>query len=93
MEEISTDDAPASIGPFSQAIRSGDRIYVSGQGPIDPESGEIVDLSHHLPTEGYYLLTVWVHGQKRIDTNIDAQYDWAIGIWSDSAITADNLQT
>ena len=42
MEEITTDDAPPSIGPFSQAIRDGDRIYVSGQGPIDPETGEIV---------------------------------------------------
>lgn len=43
MEEISTDDAPPSIGPFSQAIRDGSRIYVSGQGPVDPETGEIVE--------------------------------------------------
>ena len=43
MEEISTDEAPPSIGPFSQAIRDGDRIYVSGQGPIDPETEEIID--------------------------------------------------
>lgn len=42
MEEISTQTAPASIGPFSQAIRDDGRIYVSGQGPIDPESGEVV---------------------------------------------------
>lgn len=42
MEEISTDAAPASIGPFSQAIRDGDRIFVSGQGPVDPETGDIV---------------------------------------------------
>ena len=42
MEEISTDDAPGSIGPFSQAIRDDGTIYVSGQGPVDPESGEIV---------------------------------------------------
>ncbi|SIR65543.1 endoribonuclease L-PSP [Haladaptatus litoreus] len=42
MEEISTDTAPPSIGPFSQGIRDGDRIYVSGQGPVDPESGDIV---------------------------------------------------
>jgi reactive intermediate/imine deaminase len=42
MEEITTDDAPPSIGPFSQGIRDGDRIYVSGQGPIDPGTGEIV---------------------------------------------------
>lgn len=41
MEEISTGDAPASIGPYSQAIRSGDTIYVSGQGPADPESREV----------------------------------------------------
>jgi len=43
MEELSTDEAPASIGPFSQGVRDGDRIFVSGQGPIDPESGEIID--------------------------------------------------
>lgn len=42
MEEISTDDAPASIGPFSQAVRDGDRVYVSGQGPVDPETGDVV---------------------------------------------------
>ena len=42
MEEITTDDAPASIGPFSQGIRDGGKIYVSGQGPIDPDSGEVV---------------------------------------------------
>lgn len=43
MQEIATDEAPASIGPYSQAIRDGDTVYVSGQGPIDPETGEIAD--------------------------------------------------
>ena len=43
MQEISTDDAPPSIGPFSQGIRDGDSIHVSGQGPIDPDSGEIIE--------------------------------------------------
>lgn len=42
MEEIHTDDAPAAIGPYSQGIVDGDRIFVSGQGPIDPETGDIV---------------------------------------------------
>lgn len=42
MKEIQTDEAPPSIGPFSQGIRDGDRIYVSGQGPIDPATGDIV---------------------------------------------------
>jgi 2-iminobutanoate/2-iminopropanoate deaminase len=41
MEEISTSDAPASIGPYSQAIRHGDTIRVSGQGPADPVSREV----------------------------------------------------
>jgi 2-iminobutanoate/2-iminopropanoate deaminase len=43
MEEITTDDAPPSIGPFSQGIKYDDTVHISGQGPIDPESGEIID--------------------------------------------------
>ncbi|NLV15230.1 Rid family detoxifying hydrolase [Haloarcula argentinensis] len=42
MEELTTDDAPDSIGPYSQGIASGDRIYVSGQGPVDPDTGEVL---------------------------------------------------
>lgn len=39
---ISTDQAPAAIGPYSQAIRVGGTVYLSGQIPLDPASGEIV---------------------------------------------------
>lgn len=39
-QTVSTKDAPAAIGPYSQAIRSGNTIYVSGQIPIDPATGE-----------------------------------------------------
>jgi 2-iminobutanoate/2-iminopropanoate deaminase len=42
MEEVVTDDAPQSIGPYSQGIKSDGRVFVSGQGPVDPETGEIV---------------------------------------------------
>lgn len=42
MQEIHTDAAPDAIGPYSQGIRDGDRVFVSGQGPVDPETGEIV---------------------------------------------------
>ncbi|WP_262177065.1 RidA family protein [Haloarcula laminariae] len=42
MDELSTSDAPESIGPYSQGIRDGDRIYVSGQGPLDPDTGKVV---------------------------------------------------
>ena len=38
---ISTDKAPAAIGPYSQAIQAGDFLYVSGQIPVDPATGNI----------------------------------------------------
>ena len=38
---VSTDKAPAAIGPYSQAIRAGDFLYVSGQIPVDPATGNI----------------------------------------------------
>ncbi len=37
-----TSDAPAAIGPYSQAIRCGQLVYTAGQIPLDPVSGEIV---------------------------------------------------
>ena len=40
MKVISTDKAPAAIGPYSQAVKAGNTIYVSGQIPIDPATGE-----------------------------------------------------
>ncbi len=40
MKAISTPQAPAAIGPYSQAIVAGDTVYVSGQLPIDPTTGE-----------------------------------------------------
>jgi 2-iminobutanoate/2-iminopropanoate deaminase len=39
---ISTSDAPAAIGPYSQAIRVGDMLFTSGQIPIDPKTGNFV---------------------------------------------------
>ncbi len=39
---ISTDKAPAAIGPYSQAVKTGSLIFVSGQIPIDPQTGEFV---------------------------------------------------
>ena len=41
-EVISTDAAPKAIGTYSQAIRTGRTVYVSGQIPLDPATGELV---------------------------------------------------
>lgn len=39
---ISTDAAPAAIGPYSQAIKVGNTVWISGQIPLDPETMELV---------------------------------------------------
>lgn len=39
---ISTDQAPAAVGPYSQAVVDGNRVYSSGQIPIDPATGQLV---------------------------------------------------
>lgn len=39
---ISTTEAPAAIGPYSQAVRSGDLLFTSGQIGLDPKSGQMV---------------------------------------------------
>ena len=41
-EQIMTDEAPAAIGPYAQAVKTGAFIYTSGQIAIDPATGEIV---------------------------------------------------
>ena len=43
MEKIHTTKAPAAIGPYTQAIKTGSMIYTSGQIPIDPATGNLVE--------------------------------------------------
>ncbi|MBQ9362880.1 MAG: RidA family protein [Bacteroidaceae bacterium] len=43
MNAISTKNAPAAIGPYSQAIDAGQTVYVSGQLPIDPATGNFAE--------------------------------------------------
>jgi 2-iminobutanoate/2-iminopropanoate deaminase len=42
MEAIKTPDAPAAIGPYSQAVQAGSFLFLSGQIPLDPKTGELV---------------------------------------------------
>ncbi|MCC6873627.1 MAG: RidA family protein [Sandaracinaceae bacterium] len=50
-EAISTSAAPAAIGPYSQAIRCGDVVYLSGQIPLDPETGKLIEGDVRAQTE------------------------------------------
>ena len=42
-QAVSTPAAPAAIGPYSQAIRAGSLLFVSGQIPLDPETGVMIE--------------------------------------------------
>jgi 2-iminobutanoate/2-iminopropanoate deaminase len=42
-QAVTTDAAPAAIGPYSQAIRAGNLLFLSGQIPIDPKTGNLVE--------------------------------------------------
>ncbi len=43
MKIIHSDKAPRAIGPYSQAVRAGDTLYLSGQTPLDPATGKLVE--------------------------------------------------
>lgn len=43
LKVLHTDNAPKAVGPYSQAIQAGDFVYVSGQIPLDPETGKVVE--------------------------------------------------
>lgn len=42
-EPVSTPAAPAAIGPYSQAVRAGGHVFLSGQIPLDPATGQLVE--------------------------------------------------
>ena len=71
MKAISTEKAPAAIGPYSQALESNGMVFVSGQLPIDPETGvfassdimgqtrqSLTNMRNILESEGLYLSNV-----------------------------------
>jgi len=41
-DAIATKDAPAAIGPYSQAVRAGELVFLSGQIPLDPATGQLI---------------------------------------------------
>lgn len=48
---INTTNAPKAIGPYSQAVRTGDLLYISGQIPVNPATGEVVENCFKKQTE------------------------------------------
>jgi len=54
LSAIQTPDAPAAIGPYSQAIKAGNLLFVSGQIPIDPATGQVI--SGDISTETHQVM-------------------------------------
>ena len=52
---INTNNAPAPIGPYSQAVEAGNFVFISGQIPLDPSSGELV--SENIKAETVQVMT------------------------------------
>jgi 2-iminobutanoate/2-iminopropanoate deaminase len=50
-QSVSSADAPKAIGPYSQAIRAGNLLFLSGQIPLDPATGAVVDGDITIQTE------------------------------------------
>lgn len=51
MEKLNTNNAPAAIGPYSQAVKTGNLLFTSGQIALDPATGEIVGTTIEEQTE------------------------------------------
>ena len=58
---ISTPNAPSAIGPYSQAIRAGNMLFVSGQIPMDPSTGKLIE-----DTEILVVYTDRPGGERRL---------------------------
>ena len=75
MKVISTEKAPAAIGPYSQGIIAGDFFFASGQIAIIPETGEIAEATIEAQTEqvmkniGYLLAAAGVDYSKVVKTS------------------------
>ena len=51
MEKLNTNNAPAAIGPYSQAVKTGNLLFTSGQIALDPATGEVVGTTIEEQTE------------------------------------------
>ena len=51
MKEIETKEAPGAVGPYSQGIETERSLYVSGQLPVDPETGQMVEMEIKAQTD------------------------------------------
>lgn len=67
LEIVTSDNAPAAIGPYSQAVRAGDFLFCSGQIPLDPKTQSLVTGDIKVQTERVCLNLQGVLASKGLD--------------------------
>lgn len=68
---ISTNKAPAAVGPYSQAVRAGNLVFISGQIPLDPMTGKLVNGDITLQTRQVMEnLSVLIHEAEMTYDNV-----------------------
>jgi len=74
MSTVHTDNAPAAIGPYSQGVRANGFLFISGQIPINPETGELVEGSVADQTHRVFknLIAVLEEGGSSLDRVVKA---------------------
>ena len=99
-KECSHEKAPAAIGPYSQAIRTGNTIYVSGQLPVDPATGafpegieaqakqSLTNIKNILESEGYSMADVVKTTVSLKDINDFAAMNGVYGTFFEGAFPA-----
>ncbi len=68
-EIISTKNAPAAVGPYSQAVRVGDFVYTAGQIPLIPETGKLIEGG--IETQTRQVMENLTHILKAAGTSLD----------------------
>lgn len=84
---ISTDDAPAAIGPYSQAVQFSDFVFLAGQIPLDPDTNAIVDTSDCVKDNNVDNNCVVELHTKQVMDNIKAVLAAAKLDWCDVAMS------
>ena len=46
-KQVKSDEAPSPIGPYSQAVKAGNLLFISGQIPMNPSTGEIIQINNY----------------------------------------------
>ena len=93
---IQTDHAPAALGPYSQAIVTGNMVYTAGQTPIDPATGKLIDGTIEERWEKFYLKAPfgleWQRDFAKLHRKKMSYPEWGVGQAGDNPLFIAKMQ-